>query len=371
MATSKRQSRLTTGLWACALLTSMHAGVSMAHDGKSTCDATGQQTSLVNARQSLERSPRDLQARLDLAEQLVKASCYEDAVHVLQDGETLHPRNQQLQTQLQTARSLIKERQFFEGLDQAEIAAQVSRHVLRCTRFGDVAACDQALALKPNDVAILLAKGEALIKAEKPIEALEAYGRAAALDPSNADVAAKTKTAQTLRTTLETRCAQTDGDAALAACESVFRTDSPNGFELARRIGVLHQGGNRPSKALEAYIAANSLRRGDKAVALAILALVDSTGRSDAAALSARGSSLVTLGRTRDGLTSMRQALALAPELPGLANQIEGAERLLKQEDRMRESQQNERDTRGEPATVAANTATRTYSNLQPASHAN
>jgi tetratricopeptide (TPR) repeat protein len=342
----------------------------MAHDGKSSCEVSDQQASLASARQSLERSPRDLQARLALADGLVKASCYEEAVHVLQDGEPLHPRNQQLQTQLQTARSLIKERQFFEGLDQAELAAQLSRHALRCTRFGDVAACDQALVLKPNDVAILIAKGDALMKAERPIEAIETYGRAGIADSANADVALKLKTAQTLRTTLETRCAQTDGEAALAACEAVFRTDAPNGFELARRLGVLHQAANRSSKALEAYITANSLRRGDKAVALAILALVDSTGRSDAVALAARGSSLVTLRRARDGLASMRQAFALAPELPGLANQIEGAERLLKQEARVRE--QNDRvSERAASTTVVDNTPTRSYSNVQPASHAN
>jgi thioredoxin-like negative regulator of GroEL len=97
MVTSKRRYG-SARLRVCAILALLHAGVSMAHDGNSaTCAAAGQQPALVSARQTLERSPRDLQARLGLADLLVDASCYEEAVHVLQDGEPLHPRNQQLQ----------------------------------------------------------------------------------------------------------------------------------------------------------------------------------------------------------------------------------------------------------------------------------
>jgi hypothetical protein len=62
----------------------------------------------------------------------------------------------------------------------------------------------------------------------------------------------------------------------------------------------------------------------------------------------------------REGITSMQRALALTPGLPGLADQVVAAERLLRQEERMRESQP-----------LVAATPTRTYSNLQPASRSN
>ena len=134
-----------------------------------------------------------------------------------------------------------------------------------------------------------------------------------------------------------------DGDAALGACQSILAKGAANEFELLRRIGVLQQSANQPSMALDTYIAANSVRRGDKAVALAIVALVDSTGRSDALALA-----------------SMRQAQALTPGLPGIGDQMAAAQRLLRQADRMRESH-----------AVAAVAPSQTYSNLQPASRSN
>ncbi len=372
IVTSMRRRACRSALLVLALM--MRAGASQGHDQEtgSSCAASDGQPEVASARQALERAPRDLEARLDLANVLVRVGCYEQAVHVLEDGQSLHPRDDQLQRQLRTARSLISERQFFDGLDKAELEAKLARHALRCTRFGDVAACDQALALKPNDVAMVLAKGEALYVAGKPVHALEVYERAAALDPSSADIPKKIQAAQTLRATLERRCMSGEGAAALSACESILRKDAPDEFDLTRRVAVLQQAANQPAKALDTYIAANALRRGDKAVALAIVALLDSTGRSDAAALAARGSSLVTLGRTREGIASMRQAQALAPELPGIANQIAAAERLLKQEDRMRESQR-EAVAGGKPggASTTAVASVRTYSNVQPASHAN
>jgi tetratricopeptide (TPR) repeat protein len=337
-------------------------GAARAHEQakEGACAAAPQQPAIVKARESLQRTPDALKVRLGLADLLVEATCYEEAVHVLEDGVTIHARSEELQVRLRTARSLISERQFFDGLDQAELDAKLSRHVLRCMRFGDVDACDQALAIKPDNVAIVIARGDALLKSQRPLEALDAYRRATALDPSNADVTTKLSAAQALRRTVDQRCMGADGEAALGACQSILAKGAANEFELLRRIGVLQQAADQPAKALETYIVANSLRRGDKAVALAIVALVDSTGRSDALALAARGSSLVTIGKVREGIASMQQAQALTPGLPGIGEQIASAQRLWRQEERMRESQP-----------LAAVTPTRTYSNLQPASRSN
>ncbi len=342
------------------LLASVGAVSAHEQPKEGACEASARQPAIVSARESLQRTPDALKVRFGLADLLIDAGCYDEAVHVLEDGTAIHARNEELQKRLRTARSLISERQFFDGLDQAELDAKLSRHVLRCTRFGDIDACDQALAIKPDNVAVVIARGDALLKSQRPLEALDAYRRASALDPSNADVTAKTNAAQALRRTVEQRCMSADGEAALGACQSILAKGAANEFDLLRRIGVLQQAANQPAKALDTYIVANSLRRGDKAVALAIVALVDSTGRSDALALSARGSSLVTLGKVREGIASMQQAQALTPGLPGIGEQVVAAQRLLRQEERMRESQP-----------VAAVTPTRTYSNLQPASRSN
>ena len=170
-------------------------GVVSAHEQpkEGACEASARQPAIVSARESLQRTPDALKVRLGLADLLIDAGCYDEAVHVLEDGTAIHARNEELQTRLRTARSLISERQFFDGLDQAELDAKLSRHVLRCTRFGDVDACDQALAIKPDNVAVVIARGDALLKSQRPLEALDAYRRATALDPSNADVATKTK----------------------------------------------------------------------------------------------------------------------------------------------------------------------------------
>lgn len=351
-------------LRACAALLCVLAGmgVARAHEQpkEGACAAASQQPEIATAREALRRAPDELKVRFGLADLLIDATCYDEAVHVLEDGVAIHARNDELQKRLRTARSLISERQFFEGLDQAELDAKLSRHVLRCTRFADVEACDQALAIKPDNVGVVIARGDALLKSQRPLEALDAYRRASALDPSNAEVAAKISTAQTQRRTVEQRCMSADGDAALGACQSILAKGAANEFELLRRIGVLQQAANQSAKALDTYITANSLRRGDKSVALAIVALVDSTGRSDAIALAARGSALVTLGKVREGIASMQQAQALTPGLPGIGEQVVAAQRLLRQEERMRESQ---------PLVAAA--PTRAYSNLQPASRSN
>jgi Flp pilus assembly protein TadD len=97
-------------------------------------------------------------------------------------------------------------------------------------------------------------------------------------------------------------------------------------------MALLQQSTNQASQALDSYIAANSLRHGDKGVALATLALLQSTQRKDAIALAARGSSLVTLGHAHEALAALRQAKALEPGLPDIDQQITTAETLARTE---------------------------------------
>lgn len=127
-------------------------------------------------------------------------------------------------------------------------------------------------------------------------------------------------------------CLDGDGEAALQACKNVLVKGAPNEFEMLVRIALLEQSVNQAAQALDTYIAANSLHSGDKGVALAILALLDSTQRKDAIALAARGSSLMTLGRAREAVAALKQARSLEPHLPDIDRDLLAAESLARTE---------------------------------------
>ena len=342
---------------------SMHAMAAFAHAPAGECSAPARQPQIEKARAELERTPALLAKRFELAELLTAAGCNDEAIHVLEAVEAANPHNSELRKRLRATRSLIDERQFFDGLDQAEIEARAARNRLRCTRFGDPPACDEALRTNPDDVELVVARGDAFLKAGQLMNSLATYRRAVALAPGDAAVSGKLAEAESRQRALHRQCTTEEGDQALAACQAVLVKDAPDEFDITRRIAVLYQHGNQLAKSLDFHIAANSLRRGDKSIALAVVALTESTGRSDAVALAALGSALITLGKPRDAMISLRQAQALTPGLPDVDNQIVAADRLIKQEDRLQESQR-----KAAPVAPAAAVVQTTYSNLEPPS---
>ena len=267
---------------------------------------------------------------MELAHLLEKAGCYEQAVQLLEEGQKYNPYNPTLLFGLRRARNLVKEEHYLEGVDQAAASARLNRKVERCTSEHEAAACDEVLSQQPNNTKILIAKGDALMKAHRPAEAWKAYIRASELAPNDTALTAKLQGLRSQRQALLKRCTDGDGNAALQACKSVLVKGASDEYETTVRIALLQQSTNQTSQALDSYIAANSLRPGDKGVALAILALLQSTQRKDAIALAARGSSLVTLGRAHEALAPLRQAKALEPELPDIDQQIHSAEALAR-----------------------------------------
>jgi Flp pilus assembly protein TadD len=298
---------------------------------ESTCVNGGQQNPDIAAlKTALQRAPNQLGKRLELANLLEKAGCYDEAVHFLDEGKKYNPYNPTLLFSLRRARNKAEEEHHREDIDRAEASARLNRKMERCTREHEVAACDEVLSQQPNNTKILIAKGDALLKAHRPAEASKAYTRASELAPNNAALTGKLQALQAQHRALLKRCTDGDGDAALQACKSVLVRGAANEFDITVRMALLQLSTNQASPALDSYIAANSLRHGDKGVALAILALLQSTQRKDAIALAARGSSLVTLGRAREALGPLRQAKALEPELPDINQQIKAAEALAR-----------------------------------------
>jgi tetratricopeptide (TPR) repeat protein len=329
----RRIARIVPSVAALLLLTLLASSRVAVAASESTCVNGGQQNPGIAAgKTALQRSPTQLGKRMEVANLLEKAGCYDEAVHLLEEGQKYNPFNPTLLFSLRRARNMVKEEHYLEGIDQAEASARLNRKMERCAREHELAACDEVLSQQPNNTKILIAKGDALVKAHRPAEASKAYIRASELAPNSTALTGKLQTLQSQRQALLKRCTDGDGDAALQACKSVLVKGAPNEFETTVRMALLQQSTNQASQALDSYIAANSLRHGDKGVALAILALLESTQRKDAIALAARGSSLVTLGRANEALAALRQAKALEPELPDIDQQIKTAETLVRTE---------------------------------------
>ena len=313
------------------------ACAAQAHEG-ATCQVNAP-AAVVSARSAFAAQPDSLPALFRLADALVEANCYDEAVHALEEGEERHPRNPELQAKLRTTRSLVSEQTYFAGLEQAEVAARVSRNVLRCSRLGDLNACDEALKLKPNDLDILMAKGDAQLAAGKPADAEQTYLRARQFAPDEAKLGTQLAAAQSQRQAALASCQKGTGDAALAACQAALLRGADDEFTVHTRLAQIYQQRNQPAAALNAYIAANSLRRGDRSVALGIVAITDADPHRDAVASAARGSALLTLRRGTEALAALRQAQALAPAMPDLRNQIVQAQTLARVEAKARTSE--------------------------------
>ena len=279
--------------------------------------------------------PHDLAVQLAAIDALIDGGCYKEAVPILETGLSQHPHSSELQSRMRAVRSMLNEEQFFEGLGTAQEKAKLQHDAMRCTKFFDVNACDDALRSKPDDPELLVAKGDALSHEGRPADAILIYLHAGGLlPPGDEGIKLKLSAAEAQREGLAAQC-QVSADAAAAdACQAALLRGSTDEFTLLKRRGILLQSFDKPAQALDAFIAASVLKQDDKAVALAVVALTDSTGRKDALALAARGNALLLLGRPSDARQALRQAEALTPSLPGIKGQIAKAEQGAREEAR-------------------------------------
>jgi cytochrome c-type biogenesis protein CcmH/NrfG len=70
-------------------------------------------------------------------------------------------------------------------------AAALKRDSARCRSQADVGACYDAIRWNPGDPALLVSLADALVRAQRPADAIRNYRRAAALAPNMPGVAAK------------------------------------------------------------------------------------------------------------------------------------------------------------------------------------
>src|SRR5215471_8215641 len=189
-------SRLLLGLFALICIPD-----AWAHEGGPSCDsAAAKLPAIESARAELKQNSRSITVRTSLADQLIDIGCYDEAVHVLENGARLFPGDRNLATRLRTAKSFVGEREFL-AKQNAVVPANTAdslRAQLRCKQFGDLQACEQALSGSPNDAALWIAKGDLLLKEKRSRDALVAFSRAKQLNAPESDLSARIVAAQTL-----------------------------------------------------------------------------------------------------------------------------------------------------------------------------
>jgi hypothetical protein len=75
-------------------------------------------------------------------------------------------------------------------------ASTLQRDTLLCSERGNVEACYDAIRWSPNDPALLVRLGDALVRAKRPQDAIRNYRRAAVLAPGMSGLAAKISAAE-------------------------------------------------------------------------------------------------------------------------------------------------------------------------------
>jgi tetratricopeptide (TPR) repeat protein len=186
------------------------AAAAGAHESASasSCQAAAAQPAIANAKAALDRDPAVLIAHFNLADAWSDAGCFNEAVQVLQSAQNQLPGNKELETRLRVAKSLVGEEIYFEKLDRAAAAAKFKRDSFRCSTLSDLEACGEAERIKPDDAPVLIANADALVRANRPAEAIGRYRRAAALVPGQAEVAAKISAAEAQARELQPGAAQ-------------------------------------------------------------------------------------------------------------------------------------------------------------------
>ena len=212
------------------------------------------------------------------------------------------------------------------GVESRE-EARLAHAVTRCTRFAELIACDEALNLKPNNPDLLVAEADALVQLKRAGEAIGVYRNALTVGANRDAVNAKILAAQSLRRSLLENCVTREGPFAARSCEAAWLPGALDEITVFKRRGLLLQGDNQPSAALDAYLAAARLAPKDRGVARAIVALSDATGRKDAVTLTAVGTALMTLGHPADAIGPLREAVRLAPDLAPAKERLRTAQR--------------------------------------------
>jgi tetratricopeptide (TPR) repeat protein len=162
----RRLARIVPSAAALLLLTLLASSRVAAAASKSTCVNGGQQNPDISAgKAALQQSPTRLGKRMELANLLEKRGCFDEAVHLLEEGQKYNPFSPTLLFSLRRARNMAREEHYLEGIDQAEAGARLNRQVqaLQSQRQA-LKGAPKALAERPTQVAAVSAEAEAMVE---------------------------------------------------------------------------------------------------------------------------------------------------------------------------------------------------------------
>jgi len=200
---------------------------------RAACEEGAAPEAVSDARKTFQKNPEQLRPRLKLADALVDQGCYEEAVAVLEAGQSMYPHDVELSGKLRNVRSMLTEQTYIRGITQAEDAAKQQHYQLRCTQLADVEACNAALRSSPNDSALLLAKADALVQSGHPADAAAVYQHALQLNPGNESMRAKLAAATARANATITSQATREASAAAPAPRTARRSHGALGSEVA------------------------------------------------------------------------------------------------------------------------------------------
>jgi len=167
----RRLARIVPSVAALLLLTLLASSRVAVAASRSTCVNGGQQNPDIAAgKTELQRSPTRLGKRMELANLLEKAGCYDEAIHLLEEGRKYNPFNPTLLFSLRRARNMVKEEHYLEGIDRAEAGARLNRRVQALQSHKDAIAPAPARTestahkQQPSQVAAVSAEAEAMVE---------------------------------------------------------------------------------------------------------------------------------------------------------------------------------------------------------------
>jgi tetratricopeptide (TPR) repeat protein len=225
------------------------------------------------------------------------------------------------------------------GGDPRAAQARAAEARFRCAELAQAAACAEALSSNPRDPELLVAEADALLRAQRPGEAIGVYRNALRSGAPRDAVNTKIAEAQAHRRPLLAACENDSGAAAERACEAAWLPGAADELTVFKRRGLLLKSSAQLAAALDAYQSAARLAPHDREVARAIVALTGNGNAADADTLTARGAALMTLGRPAAAIEPLRQALRLAPESAAAETYLRRARRAQQSQQAWRQQQ--------------------------------
>jgi cytochrome c-type biogenesis protein CcmH/NrfG len=95
----------------------------------------------------------------------------------------------------------------------------------QCRAHASVSVCDDALRWNPSDPSLLVAMGDALLRVQRPADAVRAYQRAAVLAPNTPGIEVKLQAAQALSAKPKTKRTVSDASSSSSSGKRFSNSD--------------------------------------------------------------------------------------------------------------------------------------------------